>query len=93
MEKKPSKRKQLINDTILSIHSNAFMWLCNCPDRNDEKYKMKDKTITEDKHICSTCACEFTDGEGGTTGFFGPIPVAFCPYCLSSIHEMVDHEE
>jgi len=45
MEKKPSKRKQLINDTILSIHSNTFMWICNCPDRNNEKYKMKQNHI------------------------------------------------
>ena len=56
-------------------------------------FTTEDREKAEEKHTCSTCACEFTDGEGGAVGFFGMIPVAFCPYCLSSIHEMVDHQE
>jgi len=44
--------------------------------------------IGED-HKCNVCSCEFTDDEGGTTGYFGILPVAFCPTCLASMHDMV----
>lgn len=40
---------------------------------------------------CSTCSCEFSlEDEGGITGEFGIIPIAFCPTCLSSVFDMVD---
>ena len=56
-------------------------------------FTTEDRKKAEERHTCSTCACEFTDEEGGAVGHFGMIPVAFCPFCLSSIHEMVDHQE
>jgi len=56
-------------------------------------FTTEDRKEAEKRYTCSTCACEFTEGEGGTSGYFGSIPVSFCPYCLSSIHEMLDHQE
>lgn len=41
-------------------------------------------------HVCSVCSCEFTDDEGGITGYFGILPVSFCPYCFSSMCDMAD---
>ena len=41
-------------------------------------------------HKCSVCSCEFTEDEGGTLGYFGMLPVAFCPFCFSSMCDMVD---
>tara|TARA_B100001057_G_scaffold496778_1_gene599117 strand:- start:1150 stop:1356 length:207 start_codon:yes stop_codon:yes gene_type:complete len=39
---------------------------------------------------CSICDCDFDmDSEGGTAGHFGIMPVAFCPWCLSSMFDMV----
>lgn len=39
---------------------------------------------------CSTCEREFDyDAEGGIEGYFGMIPVAFCPECLACIYDMV----
>ena len=46
---------------------------------------MDDTTV----HICSTCNVEYTDAEGGLQGLFGMIPVSFCPFCLSSLFDMV----
>ena len=44
--------------------------------------------------ICSICDSDFDlDGEGGTVGDFGILPVAFCPTCLSCIYYMVDEME
>jgi hypothetical protein len=45
--------------------------------------------IGED-HKCSICSCEFTEDEGGTIGYFGIFPVAFCPTCLCSMEDMCD---
>ena len=42
-----------------------------------------------DDHKCSVCACEFTEDEGDILGFFGMLPVAFCPFCFSSMCDMV----
>jgi hypothetical protein len=42
-----------------------------------------------DDHKCSVCSCEFTEDEGGILGFFGMLPVAFCPFCFSSMCDMV----
>ena len=39
---------------------------------------------------CSVCCSEFDlEGEGGTQGYFGAIPVSFCPWCLSCAIDMV----
>jgi hypothetical protein len=43
-------------------------------------------------HICTVCSCEFSDDEGGIQGFFGILPVAFCPTCYSSIYDMVQQD-
>jgi len=38
---------------------------------------------------CTICESLFDlEGEGGTTGFFGMLMVAFCPFCLSSVLDM-----
>jgi hypothetical protein len=42
-----------------------------------------------DDHKCSVCSCEFTEDEGGLLGYFGMLPVAFCPFCFSSMCDMV----
>jgi hypothetical protein len=40
---------------------------------------------------CSVCNSEFDlEGEGGTEGYFGAIPVRFCPWCLSCMIDMVN---
>jgi hypothetical protein len=39
---------------------------------------------------CSVCSCEFTEDEGGTTGHFGMLPVAFCPTCFSCMIDMAE---
>jgi hypothetical protein len=43
-------------------------------------------------HKCNVCACEFTDDEGGVLGYFGILPVAFCPTCYSSMVDMVQQD-
>ena len=43
-------------------------------------------------HRCNVCACEFTDDEGGIQGYFGMLPVAFCPTCYSSMVDMVGQD-
>ena len=44
------------------------------------------------EHKCNVCSCEFTDDEGGVQGYFGMIPVAFCPTCYSSMYDMVQQD-
>jgi len=48
-------------------------------------------------HTCSVCRCEFTDNEGGIDGYFGSLPVHFCPTCFSCMCDMasqyIDTEE
>jgi len=39
-------------------------------------------------HTCSICKCEYTDDEGGVEGYFGILPVHFCPFCFSSVIDM-----
>jgi len=40
---------------------------------------------------CSVCKCEFSiEDEGGIDGFFGILPVAFCPTCLSCMCDMAE---
>lgn len=41
-----------------------------------------------DHYNCSVCSCEFTDDEGGIDGYFGILPVHFCPTCFSSMCDM-----
>lgn len=43
-------------------------------------------------HICTVCSCEFSDDEGGVIGYFGILPVAFCPTCYSSMYDMVQQD-
>jgi hypothetical protein len=44
------------------------------------------------EHQCNVCATKFTDDEGGVLGYFGVIPVAFCPTCYSSMVDMVTQD-
>ena len=38
---------------------------------------------------CNICHCEFSmEDEGGINGYFGMLPVSFCPFCLSSMLDM-----
>jgi hypothetical protein len=39
-------------------------------------------------HKCTVCSCAFTDDEGGIQGYFGMLPVAFCPTCYSCMLDM-----
>jgi len=41
------------------------------------------------EHKCNVCQCDFTDDEGGIQGYFGILPVAFCPTCYASMCDMV----
>lgn len=45
-----------------------------------------------DEHKCNVCSCTFTDDEGGVQGYFGILPVAFCPTCYSSMYDMVQQD-
>ena len=41
------------------------------------------------KMECTICESLFDlEDEGGTTGYFGLLMVAFCPFCLSSVLDM-----
>jgi hypothetical protein len=44
----------------------------------------------DNTNYCSVCQCEFTDAEGGIHGYFGMIPVSFCPTCFSCMCDMVN---
>ena len=49
--------------------------------------------VLELKPTCSICGSDFDpDEEGGILGLFGICPVAFCPWCLSSIFDMVQQQ-
>ncbi len=39
-------------------------------------------------HKCSVCSCDYTDDEGGIQGYFGILPVSFCPTCFSCMCDM-----
>lgn len=45
-----------------------------------------------DNHKCNVCSCEFTEDEGGILGYFGILPVSFCPNCYSSMVDMVSQD-
>jgi hypothetical protein len=42
-----------------------------------------------EENKCNVCSCTYTDDEGGVQGYFGMIPVSFCPTCFSSMCDMV----
>ena len=42
------------------------------------------------EHKCTVCQCDFTDAHGGVHGFFGGIPVSFCPTCTSCFYDMAE---
>jgi hypothetical protein len=44
------------------------------------------------EHKCNVCSCEFAEDEGGVLGYFGILPVAFCPNCYSSMVDMVTQD-
>lgn len=46
---------------------------------------MEQETIS---HKCNVCCCDYTDDEGGIQGYFGILPVSFCPTCFSSMCDM-----
>lgn len=41
-------------------------------------------------HKCTICQYQFSDDEGGTLGFLGVLPVAFCPSCFCGLCDMID---
>jgi hypothetical protein len=43
-------------------------------------------------HKCNVCSCDFTEDEGGVVGYFGMLPVAFCPTCYASMYDMVTQD-
>jgi hypothetical protein len=43
-------------------------------------------------HKCLVCSCKFTEDEGGVLGYFGILPVAFCPNCYSCMVDMVSQD-
>jgi hypothetical protein len=42
---------------------------------------------------CSICDSDFDLDDGGVSGDFGILPVAFCVWCLSSLEDMFDQLE
>ena len=48
---------------------------------------MEQETIS---HKCNVCCCDYTDDEGGIQGYFGILPVSFCPTCFSSMCDMAE---
>lgn len=44
--------------------------------------------LEEEHHTCSVCSCDYTEDEGGTVGYIGILPVAFCPTCFAGIIDM-----
>ena len=50
---------------------------------------IKDFAHVGTDHKCNVCQCDFTDDEGGIQGYFGILPVAFCPTCYASMCDMV----
>ena len=41
-------------------------------------------------NTCTACSCEFSDDEGGVSGDFWILPMAFCPTCLACMLDMAD---
>ena len=59
--------------------------------KNRKKKLSKCTGVSKNERTCSICHSEFDiEGEGGTEGLFGICPVAFCPWCLSSLINMFE---
>ena len=58
---------------------------------SEEAYQqeLEHQQWVEEHHQCSVCSCDYTDDEGGITGYIGILPASFCPTCLSGIIDMV----
>ena len=69
---------------MVPTHCNAF--------GKREKLMIEGFEHIGNTHNCNVCSCEFTDDEGGTIGYFGILPVAFCPMCYSSMVDMVQQD-
>ena len=50
--------------------------------------QLEQEQWTEEHHECSICRCDYTDDEGGTVGYIGILPVAFCPTCFAGVIDM-----
>lgn len=47
--------------------------------------------MAKNNTVCSVCQGDFSlDEEGGITGEFGILPVAFCPTCLACMMDMAE---
>ena len=46
-------------------------------------------TAFEPRNTCSICDSPYDEDAGGIQGHFGIMPVTFCEWCASSIHDMV----
>lgn len=46
-------------------------------------------TAFEPKNTCSICSSPYDEDAGGIQGHFGILPVTFCEWCYSSIHDMI----
>ena len=44
----------------------------------------------ETQPSCTVCQTPFTEDDGGVVGYFGILPVAFCPTCFCSAVDMVN---
>lgn len=69
------------------------------PDPGEKVLSMSKETVmikgfehVGEDHKCNVCSCDFTEDEGGTIGYFGMLPVAFCPTCYSSMYDMVQQD-
>ena len=50
--------------------------------------QLEQQEYLEENHVCSVCSCDYTEDGGGTVGYIGILPVAFCPTCLAGIIDM-----
>jgi hypothetical protein len=80
-----SPRQSIFNNTSIGSSVNTNISKGNC-----QMIKGLEHVGTE--HRCNVCSCEFTDDEGGVLGYFGILPVAFCPTCYSSMVDMVQQD-
>lgn len=56
-----------------------------------QKDTSNDSAINNGNLTCTVCACNFSiESEGGVDGYFGILPVHFCPDCFSSMCCMVN---
>jgi hypothetical protein len=47
--------------------------------------------MSKHEEKCSICSCDFDlKDDGGMRGFFGILPVAFCPNCEEGIYNFAD---